>query len=139
MRLAATAACLMAICLASAARAANADHPYSNINPQNDAGNDTGDSRVDALNQAQLGGAYRVRPRAPSGPGYGIPGYGSADARASYAAPGYGTAPPAYAARPYYPQAYPYPPSYPYPPAYYRPPAYAPPAYGPPPGYYPPY
>ncbi len=133
----AAAACLMAISLASAARAANADHPYSNINPQNDAGNDTGDARVDALNEAQLGGGYRVRPRAPSGPGYGIPGYGAADPRASYA-------PPAYAPRPYYPQAYPYPPSYPYPPPYYRPPVYAPPVYAPPvyappPGYYPPY
>ena len=136
---------LLAICLASAAHAANADHPYSNVNPQNDAGNDTGDSRVDALNQAQLNGGYRVRPRSPSGPGYGIPGYGAADSRASYAAPGYGYAPPGYGAappayaRPYYPQAYPYPPSYPYPPPYYRPPVYAAPAYAPPPGYYPPY
>ena len=127
---------LLALCLASTARAANADHPYSNINPQNDAGNNTGDSRVDALNQAQLnGGAYRGRPRVPSGAGYGIPGYGAADSRASYAAPAYGVVPPAYAPRPYYP----YPPAYSYPPPYYRPPAYVPPAYAPPPGYYPPY
>ncbi len=37
--------------------AANAQHPYSNIDHRVDAGNDTGDARVDALNQAQLDGA----------------------------------------------------------------------------------
>ena len=34
--------------------AANARNPYSNVNHANDAGNNTGDSQVDALNQAQL-------------------------------------------------------------------------------------
>jgi hypothetical protein len=37
-----------------AAHAANADHPYSNVDHRNDAGNNTGDSQVDRLNQAQL-------------------------------------------------------------------------------------
>ncbi len=37
-----------------AARAANADHPYQNVDHRNDAGNNTGDSQVDRLNQAQL-------------------------------------------------------------------------------------
>ena len=36
------------------ARAANADHPYQNVDHSNDAGNNTGDSQVDRLNQAQL-------------------------------------------------------------------------------------
>ena len=37
-----------------AAQAANAGHPYSNIDRRVDAGNNTGDSQVDRLNQAQL-------------------------------------------------------------------------------------
>ena len=41
--------------LASApACAANADHPYQNVDPSNDKGNDTGDSQVDKLNSGQL-------------------------------------------------------------------------------------
>jgi len=50
--------------------AANADNPYGNVDHHNDAGNDTGDSRVDQLNNGQLNGNYQgtVQPRAPSGP-----------------------------------------------------------------------
>ncbi len=43
--------------LASAASpvlAANADQPYQNVEKKNDAGNDTGNSRVDTLNRGQL-------------------------------------------------------------------------------------
>ena len=36
------------------ARAANADHPYQNVDKRNDSGNDTGDSRVEGLNRGQL-------------------------------------------------------------------------------------
>lgn len=34
--------------------AANADHPDRNVDPRNDAGNDTGNSQVDRLNSGQL-------------------------------------------------------------------------------------
>ncbi len=34
--------------------AANADQPYSNVDKRNDAGNDTGNSRVEQLNRGQL-------------------------------------------------------------------------------------
>jgi hypothetical protein len=44
--------------LAPSAHAANARHPYSNVNHANDAGNDTGDSQVDQLNSAQLDQNY---------------------------------------------------------------------------------
>ena len=37
-----------------AAYAANAAHPYSNVDHRNDAGNNTGDSQVDRLNAQQL-------------------------------------------------------------------------------------
>lgn len=36
------------------ARAANADHPYQNVDHSNDNGNNTGDSKVEGLNAAQL-------------------------------------------------------------------------------------
>jgi hypothetical protein len=41
------------------AQAANAGAPYTNVDRSNDRGNDTGDSRVDGLNSAQLDGNYR--------------------------------------------------------------------------------
>lgn len=49
------------------AMAANARHPYSNIDRRVDAGNDTGDAQVDALNQQQLNrdGAPGPRGAAP--------------------------------------------------------------------------
>ena len=87
---------------------ADADHPYSNIDRSNDAGNDTGDSQVDRLNAQQLNENYR-------GPYYiGRP-------------PPPGVRPPAL--RPQPPPVYyrPPPPGYYYappPPAYYRPPGY---------------
>ncbi|MBV9750724.1 MAG: hypothetical protein JO157_18110 [Acetobacteraceae bacterium] len=63
-----------ALALAAApAMAANANHPYSNIDRRVDAGNDTGDSRVDALNRSQLDENYYAnRPQQPP-PGYGMP------------------------------------------------------------------
>lgn len=94
--------------------AADAAHPYSNIDHSNDAGNDTGDSQVETLNQQQLdenyqGPYYYGRPPPP---GVRPP-----------------SRPPAYAARPLPPLR----PGYPLP-GYSVQPAYPPP----PPGYYPP-
>jgi hypothetical protein len=58
------------------AHAANADNPYGNVDHRNDAGNDTGDSRVDGLNANQLNENYKgsVQPRAPAGAGMAVPG-----------------------------------------------------------------
>jgi hypothetical protein len=55
--------------------AANAGNPYGNVDHSNDAGNDTGDSRVEGLNSKQLDGNYQgsVQPRAPSGTGMAMP------------------------------------------------------------------
>ena len=81
-----------------AALAANATHPYANIDPRVDAGNDTGDSQVERLNQAQLGqfGAAQrpgYPPYARGGrPWVGAPGY----ARAYPPAARYGAPPPGY-------------------------------------------
>ena len=44
----------------SVVQAANARHPYKNVNRANDRGNRTGDAAVERLNQAQLD---QVRPR----------------------------------------------------------------------------
>ncbi|MEJ1976575.1 MAG: hypothetical protein WDN49_11195 [Acetobacteraceae bacterium] len=126
----------------AASYAANAGNPYGNVNHANDAGNDTGDSEVDQLNQAQLnsGGI----PAQSYAPGYVAPPAGS---------PGYGAPPPRYGAPPPYPPPAPNvtpssiyaPPSYyavppGYPPPGYPPPGYPPPppGYAPPPGYPPP-
>ena len=38
--------------------AANARHPYGNVHKENDKGNDTGDAKVDQLNDAQLNKNY---------------------------------------------------------------------------------
>ncbi len=84
-------ACLAAASLfvgLPAARAANANHPYSNVDRRVDAGNDTGDARVEQLNQAQLGQTQAFRRGA-----YGRPaprGY------RAYPAPGYGWPPSSY-------------------------------------------
>jgi hypothetical protein len=40
------------------ALAANADAPYTNVDPRNDRGNDTGDSRVEGLNKSQTNPNY---------------------------------------------------------------------------------
>ena len=70
-----------------AVRAANADHPYQNIDHSNDAGNNTGDQQVDRLNQAQLntsgvpassypsGGSRYAQPQAYYSPAYEPPAY----------------------------------------------------------------
>ena len=44
----------LAFALPASAMAANARNPYGNIDRRVDAGNDTGDSQVDVLNQQQL-------------------------------------------------------------------------------------
>ncbi len=51
--------------------AANADHPDQNVDKRNDAGNDTGNSKVDRLNSGQLDenqGAQATQGAGPSGP-----------------------------------------------------------------------
>ena len=60
---------LPAVALApSASFAAHAGAPYSNVDHSNDMGNDTGDSRVEGLNSAQLNENYQgpVQMRAPA-------------------------------------------------------------------------
>ena len=68
--------------LSAVQQAANADHPYSNIDRRNDAGNDTGDSQVERLNEGQLDRNYRdpntyrpsmAPPAYPPPPGYAPP------------------------------------------------------------------
>ena len=105
----------------TACLAANANNPYGNVDHRNDAGNDTGDSRVDQLNAAQLDGsaprpgwqrrpagypAYAQQPAYPYGrPAYPPGGY----AQPGYAPPGYaqpGYAPPGYAQPGYPPPGY---------------------------------
>lgn len=50
--------------------AANADNPYGNVDHRNDAGNDTGDSKIDGLNAQQLNQNYKgpLELRTPSQP-----------------------------------------------------------------------
>jgi hypothetical protein len=62
---------LLAATLAAApgvAFAAHAGAPYTNVDHRNDAGNDTGDSRVESLNAQQLNENYKgpYEMRAPS-------------------------------------------------------------------------
>jgi hypothetical protein len=59
----------------SGARAANADNPYGNVDHSNDAGNTTGDSRVDGLNANQLNHNYQgpLELRPPSGTSTAMP------------------------------------------------------------------
>ena len=54
MRLNATAMTLLLSSVPALGWAANANHPYSNVDHRVDAGNNTGDAQVDRLNQAQL-------------------------------------------------------------------------------------
>jgi hypothetical protein len=91
-------AALLAMAVApNSALAANANNPYGNINHANDAGNDTGDSQVPALNQAQLDAA-RGAMQAPTG--YGAPApYGAYVSPPAYA---YAYPPPAYYPAPIY-------------------------------------
>ena len=76
---------LAVLLLPAAALAADAAHPYSNVNRRVDAGNNTGDAQVDGLNQAQLGGTG-YQPGAAAGPAAG---------RRAQANPYYPYAPPA--------------------------------------------
>ena len=83
------------------ARAADASHPYSNVDHAVDAGNNTGDSQVDQLNEQQL------QKNAQPSQGGSSQGWAGNTGRAGYAGqPGY---PAAYAGAPgYYPyQPYP--------------------------------
>ena len=132
---------------APACLAANARNPYGNIDPVNDAGNDTGDLQVEALNQAQIdGGPVPVIRHAQAYPGY-IPR--DAEPQQDMAAPDAYAPQDGYPARTYAPPGYASypPPGYapsgagpgPYASGYYAPRGYyAPPAYYPPPGYAPP-
>lgn len=105
--------------------AANARNPYGNVDPRNDAGNDTGDSQVEQLNEGQLDGNYR-------GPYRPMPPRGYAGPPQAYAAPPPGYAPPPPYPRP--PRIYGAPPpGYPAPPPGYAAP---PQIYGAPPQYY---
>ncbi len=54
MKFAIPLAIALAAALPGVGHAADAAHPYSNIDRRNDAGNNTGDWEVDRLNQAQL-------------------------------------------------------------------------------------
>ena len=120
---------------APACLAANASNPYGNIDPTNDAGNDTGDLQVEALNQAQIDDG--PRPDMRPAPVYQR-SYAYAPTPVPYAPPDayYPREPEAYAPPPPYAAPYPLPryaPPYgpgPYaPPGYYPPPGYAPPGY----------
>ena len=108
--------CAAALALAAtwavpgAAFAANANHPYSNVDNRVDAGNNPGDAQVEQLNQAQLGGTG-VPPRRTAAP------IATAPATAPVARPGYVAAYPPVAVYPapvYAPPPYAY-----YPPPYY--------------------
>ena len=68
--LAAAASVVLTFSAAPAALAANAGTPYRNVDHSNDAGNDTGDARIDQLNNAQLDQNY-------TGPRYTLPPPGS--------------------------------------------------------------
>ena len=49
------------------ALAAHAGAPYTNVDPSNDRGNDTGDSQVEGLNQRQLDQNYQQDAQRPGG------------------------------------------------------------------------
>lgn len=85
---------LALLAAAPSAHAANARNPYGNVDRRNDAGNDTGNSQVDRLNDMQLNRNYTgpTYPAAPGGP-----------------PPAYAPPPPAYAAprpQPFVPPGY---------------------------------
>ncbi|MGI4939121.1 MAG: hypothetical protein ACRYHQ_00885 [Janthinobacterium lividum] len=84
---------------APVAQAANVRKPYANVDHRNDAGNDTGDSQVDRLNEMQLDRNY-TGPRYPIGPS--MPPGGP---RSGYAPPA-GGPPPGYAPPPGAPRPY---------------------------------
>jgi hypothetical protein len=49
------------------ALAARAGAPYTNVNPNNDRGNDTGDSQIEGLNERQLDQNYWRDAQRPGG------------------------------------------------------------------------
>ncbi len=53
---------------AAPALAANADAPQANVDKRNDAGNSTGNDKVDALNRGQLDANQKPAPAAASAP-----------------------------------------------------------------------
>ena len=57
---------LVASALAGPALAANADAPHGNVDRSNDAGNSTGDDKVDALNRGQLDESQKPAPAQPA-------------------------------------------------------------------------
>ncbi len=61
--------------------AAHAGAPYTNVDHRNDAGNNTGDSQVDSLNDAQLDQNYwATHPRTTQAMPYPAPSYGKGPA-----------------------------------------------------------
>ena len=128
MRIVSALTALAVVLLPAAAMAADAAHPYANVNRRVDAGNSTGDAQVDGLNQAQL-----------SAPGSRANGVGSPAASPSQANPYYPYAPPPGAAAQPRPAVTGYAvPAYPVRP-YYASPVYvaAPPVFYPAPLFYP--
>jgi hypothetical protein len=120
MKLGTTLAAFAGLLAPATCMAADAAHPYSNVDPRVDAGNSTGDDQVDILNQAELDVL--------------------ATSARHFARPAPAITAPVEAVTPLPPSYYP-PPQYAPPPAYYPPPPWgygAPPPYYPPPGYYPP-
>jgi hypothetical protein len=87
--------------LPAAGYAADARHPYSNIDHRVDAGNDTGDSRVEALNAAQLQSTRR-----PAAGTTWVPGMATIYGGPAYPPRGYAPPPPLAYWPPPYPYAY---------------------------------
>ena len=132
-------AALAVLVLPAAAMAADAAHPYANVNRRVDAGNSTGDAQVEGLNQAQLnGGQPRLAANRAGSPGLSRPGQANPyypyapppdgqarPATAAYPAPAYAGAPyaylpPAYVAAPFfYPRPFFYPAPFFYPSPFY--------------------
>jgi hypothetical protein len=54
-------------CAPRSALAAHAGAPYTNVDPRNDRGNDTGDSQIEGLNQRQLNQNYWRDAQRPGG------------------------------------------------------------------------
>ncbi len=113
MRVVSALTALAVLLLPAAVMAADATHPYTNVNRRVDAGNSTGDAQVDGLNQAQLSGTG-YQPGTAAGPAAGQ--RAQANPYYPYAPPvgpvvqprpvATGYAVPAYLVQPYYPPVY---------------------------------
>ena len=66
---------VVAALVAAPAMAANARHPYANVDHNVDQGNPTGNSQVDELNQQQLDGIHAQNQSAAKPPMLGAPLY----------------------------------------------------------------